>query len=136
MSHYFPRLLMIFVLTIIANYSISQNDSSIVDRSWDVCTSTKKVIDSDCFYYVTYTFNSDASYNESRQYSIGKITANYRGTWKLVKNKLIITTSPENGMTRATQKHKIKWIDSSTFYTTGHEGFLGVKVYTYYKSND
>jgi len=128
------KLTLVAILLFLSLACFSQNDSTISNRSWDVCTSTKTVIDSNCFYFVTYTFNSDGSYNDSRQYTTGNITANYRGTWKLAKNKLTIATTPENGGSRSTSRQKINWIDTSTFYTVSRESFLGKKIYTYYKA--
>lgn len=125
----------LFFIFMIPSLCFSQNDRTIANRSWDVCTSTTKAIDSSCYYFVTYTFNENGSYNDSRQYTLGNLTANYRGTWQLVNNKLILTTASENGITRSTRKEKITWIDNSTFYTVGREGPLGTKIYTFYKAS-
>jgi len=121
-KHELYSTVLLLCLIIIPRISLSQDDLTISNKSWDVCTSTKKMIDSSCFYFVTYTFNADGSYNDSRQYTVGNITMNYRGTWKLIRNKLIITTTPENGMSRSTSKQRIIWVDNSTFYTVGLEG--------------
>jgi len=129
------RISLVVLLFLLVHHSINAQTRYSILGTWRVCTKieldTNEMCNTDS--YVTYTFNRDGSYFDSRQYTINGIAYNMNGRWVFRNDTLTIDANDGNGFTFDPQNHIIKWVNSRLFYTYTQEGNTGVFRYTIFR---